>query len=159
VADVTAALASRKELNYRMATLARFAVSHRRLVVALWVLVLALALGLARGVGSSYYNSVTLPHTEAQRAADLLARRFPAQAGDTDQIVFHSRSGRVTDPAVRARVGRMLVAVSRLPHVTGVLSPYSRTGAAQIAPGASIGFATSASTSAATRFRRALRSA
>jgi hypothetical protein len=53
----------------------------------------------------------------------------------------------------------MLVAVSRLPHVTGVLSPYSRTGAAQIAPGASIGFATSASTSAATRFRRALRSA
>lgn len=60
------------------------------------MLVLVAALGASRVVGSRYGNSVTLPGTGAQRASDLLARGFPAQAGDGDQIVFHTPSRTVT---------------------------------------------------------------
>ena len=113
-----------------MLALARWSVHHRRAVVVLWVVVLVAALGIARAVGSRYANNFTLPGTGAQRAADLLARGFPAQAGDADQIVFHTRNGTVTTPATRARVQHVLAEVARLPHVASVVSPYATHGQA-----------------------------
>jgi putative drug exporter of the RND superfamily len=47
----------------------------------------------------------TLPGTGSQRAVDLLKDRFPAQAGDADQIVFRARTGKLTDARERATVG------------------------------------------------------
>jgi RND superfamily putative drug exporter len=82
-----------------------------------------------------------LPNTGSQRATDLLASRFPAQAGDADQIVFHARAGKLSDPAIRGAVTAAIGRVSRLPHVTGVVSPYS-AGSRAISPDATIGFAT-----------------
>ena len=43
---------------------------------------------LAQSAGTSYSNNFTLPNSDAQRAADLLQRSFPAQAGDRDTIVY-----------------------------------------------------------------------
>ena len=48
---------------------------------------------LAQSAGTSYSNNFTLPNSDAQRAADLLQRSFPAQAGDRDTIVFKVSSG------------------------------------------------------------------
>ncbi len=99
------------------------------------------ALGAAHAVGSHYANNFTLPGTGAQRAADLLARGFPAQAGDADQIVFHTLSGTVTAPAVRARIEHVLAEVAQLPHVASVVSPYATHGQA-ISRDRTIAFAT-----------------
>jgi RND superfamily putative drug exporter len=122
-------------------TLARWSADHRRAVVALWVVILVAALGAARVVGSHYGNSFTLPGTGAQRASNLLARGFPAQAGDVDQIVFHTPSGTVTSPGVRSRVERVLAEIARLPHVASVVSPYATHGQA-ISRDGTIAFAT-----------------
>src|SRR5437773_8454766 len=67
--------------------------------------------------------------------------RFPAQAGDTDQIVFRALAGRVDAPAVRSVVVPLLQGVSRVPHVTSVVSPYD-SGARAVSRDGTIGFAT-----------------
>ncbi|HXP29154.1 MAG TPA: MMPL family transporter, partial [Solirubrobacteraceae bacterium] len=118
-----------------------WAATHRRAVPLIWLVLLIGALGISGAVGTKFANNFSLPGTESQRAADLLKRDFPAQAGDSDQIVFAVRQGSVTDPAVRARVAPMLASVARLPHVTSVASPYS-AGAKTISADGKIAFAT-----------------
>jgi putative drug exporter of the RND superfamily len=124
-----------------VARLAGATTRHRRVLLVGWLVLLIGALGLSRAVGTNFANSFSLPGTESQRAIDLLRADFPAQAGDADQIVLAVRQGSVTDPAVRARVAPMLAAVARLPHVTGVLSPYSPAGAHDISANGKVAFA------------------
>jgi RND superfamily putative drug exporter len=111
-------------------------------VVIGWLALLIGALGLSAAVGTNFASDFSLPGTESQRAADLLKRDFPAQAGDSDQIVLAVHEGTVTDAAVRSRVVPMLTAVGRLPHVTGVTSPYTAEGASAISPDGKVAFAT-----------------
>ena len=125
-----------------LARVARFCVDHRRLVLIGWVVVVIGALAISSAVGTRYATNFSLPGTESQRTTDLLKRDFPAQAGDTDQIVFAAKQGKVTDPAVRARIAPMLAQVERLPHVTGVVSPYGPAGARAISKDGRIAFAT-----------------
>src|SRR5262249_59940140 len=82
-----------------------------------------------------------LPNTDSQRAIDLLQSRFPAQAGDSDQIVFHTRNGKLTDASTRAVIAPLLGRIARLPHVSGVVSPYD-AGANAVSKTGRIGFAT-----------------
>jgi putative drug exporter of the RND superfamily len=121
---------------------AEWSVRHRRIVVIGWLVLLIGSLGLSGAIGTEYSNNFSLPGTDAQRAADLLKRDFPAQAGDSDQIVFATHGSSINEAAVRARVAPMLAAVAQLPHVTGVVSPYSTKGAQEISPDGKIAFAT-----------------
>ena len=78
----------------------------------------------SQGVGDRAANNFGLPNTDSQHAVDLLQSRFPAQAGDVDQIVFHARHGTLTDATARAVITPVLAHIAQLPHVTGVVSPY-----------------------------------
>ena len=124
-----------------MLRLARWTGDHRWLVVGLWVVVLVAAMGASSAVGTSYGNNFSLPGTDAQRAADLLKQQFKAEAGDSDQIVFHTRTGTLSIPTVRSDVQAMLARVARLPHVVSVTSPYESQRQA-ISKDGTIGFAT-----------------
>jgi len=125
-----------------LARAARWATQHRRTVVLGWIAVLVISMGVSSAVGTNYTTNFSLGGTESQRATDLLKRDFPAQAGDEDAIVLHARKGKVTDAAVRDRVEPVLAKVAKLPHVTGVHSPYDRGGSAAISRDGTIGFAT-----------------
>jgi RND superfamily putative drug exporter len=123
-------------------TLARICSAQRRAVLIGWVAVLV-GVGFGwQAIGSHYANNFTLGHTGAQRAADLLQSAFPSQAGDSDQIVFQTRSGRFDDAAMRAAVAPMLARVAKLPHVTGVISPYDPGSGERISSSGTIAFAT-----------------
>jgi RND superfamily putative drug exporter len=111
-----------------MLKLARWSTTHRLYVVIGWIVLLFAVNAFAQSAGTSYSNNFTLPNSDAQRAADLLQKSFPAQAGDRDTIVYKVSSGTVTDPAVKARMSAMFAEVAKLPHVAAVISPY--TGAA-----------------------------
>lgn len=111
-----------------MRRLAAFSHDRRRLVAAAWIVVIAIAGALASGAGSGYVNNFTLPGTESQRALDLLRDRFPQQAGDTSQIVFHVQRGSLKDAATRAQVDRVVASVAGLPSVAGTVSPYKNAG-------------------------------
>jgi RND superfamily putative drug exporter len=126
-----------------MLKLARWSTTHRKYVVIGWLFLLIGVNMLAQSAGTSYSNNFTLPNSGAQRAADLLQRSFPAQAGDRDAIVFKVNSGSIKDPAVRARMETMFAQVSHLPHVASVISPYSATTAGKaISVQGNIAFAT-----------------
>ncbi len=125
-----------------MAGLARWCFRHKFVVLLLWVVALV-GLGVAdRTVGNAYSNSFTLPGTESTRALDLLASAFPAQAGDSDTIVWKVSDGTVHDPAVQSRISDMLAKVAQSPEVGKVASPYDAQGAGQISKDQRTAYAT-----------------
>jgi RND superfamily putative drug exporter len=122
--------------------LARWCIKHRRRVVIAWVAIAVLATLLAGAVGRQYSTNFSLPGTEAQQAQNLLSGEFPTQSGDLDTIVFHTSQGTFHSPAVRAAIEPMLAKVARMPHVVGVLSPYTPQGAVQVSRDQRTAFAT-----------------
>src|SRR5437660_6346875 len=124
-----------------MLKLTRWTIAHRRMVVFAWIVLAVGVLAASQAVGKRNANNFSLPNTDSQRAIDLLQTRFPAQAGDADQIVFRTRQGKLNNASARAAITPMLVRVARLPHVAGVVSPYD-AGANAVSKAGTIGFAT-----------------
>jgi putative drug exporter of the RND superfamily len=125
-----------------MTRLARWCFRHRRLVLAAWLLILAVAVGAARAAGSSYDNDLSLPGTDSQAAVSLLSSDFPKAAGETDQIVFQTAGGaNVTSPQVEAAVTAALAKVAALPDIAAVAGPYTAGGAGQISGDHTVAFA------------------
>src|SRR6266545_3750167 len=124
-----------------MLNLTRWTIAHRRIVVVAWVVLAVGVLVVSQAVGKRDANDFSLPNTDSQRAIDLLQSRFPAQAGDADQIVFRTRVGKLGYASARAVIVPLLGRIARLPHVAGVVSPYG-PGANAVSSEGTIGFAT-----------------
>jgi len=115
--------------------------AHRRrwLALMVWVAVLAGVWATASVVGDDYRNDFSLPGTESQQAADLLAEHGAARTGDTVEIVLHHAGG-LREAGVEQRVTDMLDDVAALPRVGQVHSLYDGEGA--ISADGTIGYAT-----------------
>jgi putative drug exporter of the RND superfamily len=113
---------------------------HRRLVVITWAAVVVAVIALATVAGSRFSDSFSGGNSQSQQAQNLLAQRFPSQAGDTADVVFHS-AGRLTDPATAAVIGRAVSTLRPLQDVSGVVSPLSAAGQHQISADGRTGFA------------------
>jgi putative drug exporter of the RND superfamily len=125
-----------------MSTLARWSFRHKFVVIAAWVLLLVGLSALSQAVKSDYNDSFSLPGTGSTTAQDLLAKAVPAQAGDSDTIVWQVSSGTVRNGAVTARMSAMLKDVAGMPEVASVASPYGPHGARQISADGRIAYAT-----------------
>ena len=125
-----------------MLGLARWCIAHRRTVVIGWIVIAVLTSVIAQVVGRNYASNFTLPGTESQRASDLLSREFKTQSGDVDTIVFHYSKGTIDSSQVTNAIDPLLAKVATLPHVVGVISPYTSAGAVQVSRDRSTGFAT-----------------
>ncbi|MFI7605779.1 MMPL family transporter [Micromonospora sp. NPDC049366] len=106
--------------------LGRGSLRRRRLVVAVWLVVLV-GLGLAaatlRGPTASNF---TMPGTESQRALDLLAEQFPAASGATGTIALKAPAdGQLTTPQGQAVVKEVVQEASTLPGVVGAVDPFT----------------------------------
>jgi RND superfamily putative drug exporter len=75
-------------------------------------------------------------------AQQLLARAVPAQAGDSDTIVWQVSTGTVRDRAVEVRMTRVLNRIATMPEVAAVVSPYGQHGAGQISRDSRVAYAT-----------------
>jgi putative drug exporter of the RND superfamily len=95
---------------------------------------------IGRLTGSAYSDSASLTGTDSAKAQRVLTADFPAQAGDSDQIVVQARHGTLRSPAARTAVTSMLARVARLPDVRSVTSVYGLGG--QISRDGTIGLAT-----------------
>jgi len=138
-----------------MSALARWCYQHRFVVITVWT---GLLIGLAvvsQAVKTSNDNSFTLPGTGSGTAQQLLLRSAPAQAGDSDQIVWRVSHGSVTHPAIEQRMSAMLARVSHLPEVASVTSPYLPGGKVQVSPDGRTAYATVNFTKAADDLEKA----
>jgi RND superfamily putative drug exporter len=125
-----------------MSVLASWCYRHRFIVIFAWIGLLAGLAVTSQVVKTTYDNQFTLPGTGSGSAEQLLLRSAPAQAGDSDTIVWQVSHGSVRDQAVRARMSAMLARVSRLPEVAAVASPYAGHGAAGVSRDGRTAYAT-----------------
>jgi putative drug exporter of the RND superfamily len=125
-----------------MSAITRWCFRHRFAVIAAWVLMLAGLGALAQAVKSDYNNSFSLPGTGSTTAQQLLSKAIPAQAGDSDTIVWQVSHGTVRDATVTARMSGALKQIATMPEVAAVISPYGPHGAAQISQDGRTAYAT-----------------
>jgi RND superfamily putative drug exporter len=124
-----------------MRRFASWTTSHRKTVIIGWIVALVGFGVLAGAVGSDFTEEFSLPSSDSKEALDLLETRFPAQAGDTVQIVYKAESG-VESPAVKRTMEGVFTKVEALPHVSEVASPYEEGGAGAVSDDGKIAYAT-----------------
>ncbi|MEU1247012.1 MMPL family transporter [Micromonospora arida] len=105
--------------------LGRGALRRRRLVVALWLVVLVVAGLAAATLRGPTASNFTMPGTESQRALDLLADQFPAASGATGSIAVKAPAdGQLATPEGQAVVQELVQEASTLPGVVGAVNPF-----------------------------------
>jgi uncharacterized membrane protein YdfJ with MMPL/SSD domain len=112
--------------------LGELAARRKWVVLGCWVVLLVALVAVSRTAGSNTSNNLDLPGTDSQAASDLLAARFPPQQNGSNPLVFHTRTGKVTDADAKQAIQASYAQVKKLPHVAAAVSPFSQRGAAQI---------------------------
>jgi RND superfamily putative drug exporter len=104
--------------------LGRSAYRHRKLVLGIWLVVLAALIACVSVFGGKLDDRFTVPGTESQRALDTLGRTLPEASGVNAQIVFTAPEGRrVTDARFTAAIAKAEAAASKAPQVSAVMGP------------------------------------
>ncbi|MFD3695644.1 MMPL family transporter [Streptomyces sp. NPDC058646] len=117
--------------------LGRGAFRRRRLVALVWVALLFLAGFGAASASAPTSGSFSIPGTEAQKAFDLLDRKFPGMAADgaTARIVIKAPAGaKVTDPDPRSQVEKIVEDLKSGPgrdQISSVADPYQTQAVSQ----------------------------
>lgn len=113
-------------------TLGRWAFGARKLVLILWIAVLALAGGGALLFNQGTDNAFSIPGTESQEALDSLDHTFPQVAGASAQIIVVAPEGdTVEDAGVRTAIDDAVTALGDIGQVEQAVSPFDEnvTGA------------------------------
>ncbi|MFD5625879.1 MULTISPECIES: MMPL family transporter [unclassified Streptomyces] len=107
--------------------LGRFSYRRRRLVLMLWIAVLAVVGIGAATVSSSSADTFAVPGTQSQRAVDLLKAEFPQVSADgaTARVVFEAPDGQtLTSAANKAEVESLVGELKSASQVASVADPY-----------------------------------
>lgn len=93
-------------------------------VVAAWLLLLAVAGGLAAAFGGQLSDEITIPGTESQQGIDVLETRFPEVSGTIGQVVYSADEGeRITEH--RAAIEQRLQLMREIEEVRFAVSPFT----------------------------------
>jgi putative drug exporter of the RND superfamily len=124
-----------------MRRFATWTTGHRKTVIIGWIVAL-IGVGIISGaVGSDFSEEFKLPSSDSTEAFELLEDRFPQQSGVTAEIVYKAPAG-ADSPAVRKKMEGVFAEAEKLPHVSGVASPYAAGGAGAISKNGEIAYAT-----------------
>jgi RND superfamily putative drug exporter len=112
--------------------LGRFSYQRRRLVAAVWAVLLVLLGVGALTLGGKTTNTFSIPGTESQRALDALKQELPAASGASSTVVVKAPDGKtLTDPAVKAAVGATVAKVAKVPEVIAAVDPFTSKAISQ----------------------------
>src|SRR5215472_6820523 len=120
--------------------IARYCARHRFSVLAAWVLVAISLVAVSQRLGDTTNDSLTLPGTDSQQAADALGRSFPDQANGTSPIVLHAKTGKLTDSRYSHAVDQAAADVSHAPDVASVVNPLTPQGASALSKDGATGY-------------------
>jgi putative drug exporter of the RND superfamily len=126
-------------MAHLLGSLATRAAEHWKRSLAI-VAVVLVALGIAASAGGgSFVDDFKTPGTESQSAIDVLQKRFPAESGDTANVVFAVESGTLRAPERQAAIERTITEIRSQPHVTAAPDPF-RNGSGQLSENARIAY-------------------
>ncbi|MEV4702052.1 MMPL family transporter [Actinoplanes sp. NPDC049316] len=112
--------------------LGRASFRRRKLVVLLWLVLLAALGGSALAFKGATSSDFTMPGTESQRAIDALRQEFPEASGATGTIVVAAPQGRtLADPQLKTAVEGLAKEAATLPGVVGAVDPYTTKALSQ----------------------------
>ncbi|WP_328926099.1 MMPL family transporter [Streptomyces sp. NBC_00190] len=117
--------------------LGRGAFRRRRLVALLWVALLFVAGFGAASASAPTSGSFSIPGTEAQKAFDVLDKKFPGMSADgaTARIVIKAPAGaKVTDPGTKTEVEKIVEGLKSGPgkdQISSVADPYQSQAVSQ----------------------------
>ncbi|MEV6174131.1 MMPL family transporter [Streptomyces sp. NPDC051954] len=99
---------------------------HRKLVLGIWLFVLAALITCVSVFGGKLDDRFSVPGTESQRALDSLGKTLPEASGASAQIVFTAPKGhRVTEGPYPAAIARAVAQAEQAPQVSEVVDPQS----------------------------------
>jgi uncharacterized membrane protein YdfJ with MMPL/SSD domain len=111
------------------------------LVLAVWVVIAASIVIVAKTVGQETNDNLTLPGTDSQAATNLLSDKFPDQANGSVPIALKAPEGhKLSDPKYKKPIQRVVKAYSKDPQVTKATGPFSEQGADQLNKKKTIGY-------------------
>ncbi len=103
--------------------LGRWAARRHWQVIIGWAVILVALGGWAAGHSGKPVDVFAIPGVQSQEALDLLQRDFPAAAGTSAQVVFHTSAGKLTDPANAAAINQTVANLQKLPSASSVSNP------------------------------------
>ena len=114
--------------------LGRWATRARKLVLVIWIALLAL-LGVGAGVFGQGANApITIPGTESQAAIDALGRTFPEVSGTSATIIVVAAEGdRVDEQPYTAIIADATKQLEGAEDVTAVQTPFSEQASGGLA--------------------------
>ncbi|MFD8650308.1 MMPL family transporter [Streptomyces mirabilis] len=109
--------------------LGRSAYRRRKLVLGIWLFVLAALIACVSIFSGKLDDRFSVPGTESQRALDSLSKTLPEASGASAQIVFTAPRGhQVTEAPYSAVIARTVAEAKKAPQVGEVVDP-SASGA------------------------------
>ncbi|RZE07305.1 MMPL family transporter [Streptomyces albidoflavus] len=121
----------------RLGRIAAGSMRYRRTALLLWLVLVAVLTAGAQVAGDGYRNDHSLPGTDSQAAADLLAAHGAEPEDRTARVLLKHADGL---DAGRDRIAALLDQVKGLPSVDSVQDPWSAGGA--VSRDGTIGYAT-----------------
>ncbi len=105
--------------------LAKWSFEHRRLMLAAWLLLAVAMIVLGTVSGGKTNDNFTIPGTESEDVATLLAREMPAAAGGQTQLVLATHGdAKITDAGNVNSIGAMVTKLKAIPGVVAVGDPF-----------------------------------
>lgn len=113
---------------------------HHRLVIVVWVALIAAAAITVSQVGAPTDNNLQLPGTDSQRAQDTLNRYIPDEANGSIPVAMQAPSGRLDSASNSKVVDQTVDSLKGDKAVISAVSPLSAEGAAQLSKDGEIGY-------------------
>ncbi|WP_328302953.1 MMPL family transporter [Streptomyces sp. NBC_00435] len=100
----------------RLSRLGTLCARHPVRVIAVWLLLLAVAVLGRQLAAAAYSDQITLPSTQSRTGADLLTGSAPRAADPSGRVVFHVDSGSLSGH--RQAMDESVADLAGMPHVT-----------------------------------------
>lgn len=113
-----------------LAAIGRFSARHRMIVIAAWLVIIAVFAAVTATSADLSGAKTTAPEVAASTALKTLQSKFPDMTSadttaETLQLVIEGRDGAtITDARSKARITAIVDAAADLPHVQTVRSPF-----------------------------------
>ena len=106
----------------------------------MWLVAFALIAGSASALGPRWEGGFSIPGTPAQQALDMMNERFPAGSQDADiKVILQSPDGSAITGQTEA-VDAVISAVTTLPNVASVTSPFGTKTSSAISDDGSMAY-------------------
>src|SRR6478752_1450098 len=125
-------------MNSLLERLGGFAARRHWIVIIAWLVILGGTLWARQAFGGEFVNNYTVSGSGSALGLDRLNQDFPQQGGYAGQIVFHAKTGKVSDN--QSAVNQATSNVAKLPDVIKAVSPFASPSSGAVSKDGTIAY-------------------